>query len=101
MKASQLLREAKLFLVVQRNLPGICRALCQASRQRARIPYAARMRVTDHIRSLLGPYAYLEGWLIHKAGIAPSEVYRNPEKLLATRLAWVDDLILYFESKGD
>lgn len=118
MKASELLRAAKPILVRTREseiFTGICSALIDAAYS---TPYAlqsdaharavraaldAKDRVRSRIRRLLNGRHYLFDWLTWHGHVTPV-VLNTPEgwrKLRVTRLAWIDDLIVYFESKGD
>jgi hypothetical protein len=53
--------------------------------------------VHDRIENLLGGDGiYLYHWLWDRHGI---EALANPEQLRETRLAWIDDMIKYWENK--
>lgn len=107
MKASDLLRLARELLVgvpVIHTWLGLCHALHVATDQnRARDPIDAHDRAQERIYELLRPHAYLQNWLMANGYIDSLEI-RTDEgaaMLRATRLAWIEDLIAYFEERGD
>lgn len=62
------------------------------------------LRVTDHINTLLGEHVMLNSWIAHRLGIRMSYGkldFDTEDKLHRTRLAWLADLIDYYESQGD
>lgn len=107
MKASDILRLAREVLEripVTHTWEGICYALhVAADANIQRMPVAAHDRAQARIYELLGSHAYLQNWLVANGHIDSLEI-RTEEgaaMLRATRLAWIDDLIAYFEEQGD
>ena len=66
------------------------------------IDYASA-RVALRIGDLLGNSRWLTSWLVQNKHATRKEIdtAKGRDKLLQTRLAWVDDMIRYFEKQGD
>ncbi len=93
MKASKALREAR-SRIEDGNKRYICLALgCVSDKEAAR-------RAQRRIWSLLHPEPTLERWLMSK-GVILTSTTLPIEKLRQTRLNWIDDMIKYFEARGD
>lgn len=93
MKASEALREARLRIEAG-SKRYICLALdCVQDK-------AAAKRAQRRIWSLLHPEPTLERWLMCK-GVILTNCALPLEKLRQTRLNWIDDMIKYFEDRGD
>ena len=101
MKASKLLKKRASSLPQVKGITSVFRA----RRFAGGCDTAARdtlYRVRDHVRALLNGRPTLESRLIKKHGIEIScGDLEHMKKLRQTRLAWIDDLIAYFESQGD
>ena len=55
-------------------------------------------KLNYHITDLLDGLGSLSEWLYREHGIDP---YYDTTKMQATRLAWMNDMIAYFKSKGE
>jgi hypothetical protein len=101
MKASELLiltrenyaspkrKSSYICSVVDRVCPNNKKAQC------------ARDKVVNHIQRLLGRHYTLGRWLQEKGFVPPNNIDNYDPRMIATRLAWLDDMIQYFETKGD
>ena len=100
----RLAREILVGVPVADTWSGICHALHVAADQNMwRSPVDAHDRAQGRIYELLRPHAYLQNWLTANGHIDSLEI-RTEEgaaMLRATRLAWIEDLIAYFEERGD
>ena len=94
MKASEVLKAARKRVEDGRST-YICFAL-----EDTLLDEAAIWRATSRILHLLHPYSSLEGWLQGKKHARHAWV-GGGKKLKQTRLNWIDDLIKYFEARGD
>ena len=101
MKASEVLRKAKKKLWNGRGewlrspkTRYICYAVDEVS---CHDSACAVERVLIHISKLLNHYGTLEKWLYVYHHISS----QSTRKMQRTRQLWVDDMIKYFESKGD
>jgi hypothetical protein len=100
-----LLRQAKVELKkydVSNTYIGICGCIYDAAISHGGLkgdgPVAvAHKEVSDRIYDLLRGHAWLNGWLWGQHSIDPES---NPKMLRATRLAWIDDMIKYWEVHG-
>ena len=70
--------------------PGMCPATTTQGR-----------KVIAHINHLLDGYSTLSEWLSEKHGIVAFAFSDNATQLQETRLAWMDDMIAYWEAKGE
>ena len=99
MKTSQVFIRAKNFLSTgptdygDRKTEYICYAI-----DRTRCSKTDKDRARDIIMDLLDDNYTLGSWLRHVKGI---ENDRHNPKMQATRHAWIDHLIEYYESIGD
>jgi hypothetical protein len=104
----QLLKRAKVHLnamTMAWYTVGVCYCVQRAAsdminatvndHRRLDIANAARL-VKQLIRRRLGCYIYLQDWLETEHGIKWLD---DLPKLHATRLAWIDDMIKYWENK--
>lgn len=104
MKTSKLLAQARPS-VENGDTRYICLAIARLLNKKRRLTRSdiqAARRARDHIMTLLHPCISLEQWLT-KRGVktwAVTDPVRRT-KLRQTRLNWMDDLITYFEAKGD
>ncbi len=57
--------------------------------------------IKDKIADLIGHEFSLKDWLVINDHATWEEIYDNPEKMQQTRYNMIDDLIAYYESKGD
>ena len=95
-KASEILREARV-LIEDWTFEFICHAVDQVVAGKK-----AKRRVKKHIGDLLYPSTTLEGWLeTHYPRPSKIPYCRSFDRMRITRLAWIDDMIRYFERKGD
>ncbi len=104
MKTSKLLAQARP-LVENGDTRYICLAIARLldkKRRPTRPEIQAARRARDRIMTLLHPYISLEQWLTRR-GVRVRAVAdpARGAKLRQTRLNWIDDLITYFEAKGD
>ncbi len=98
-RASDVLKEARLY-VRNRKFEFVCHAVSKVARTGADLK--AVRRVENRIKLLLGPHFTLDSWLKEHhqelLKVSHSEYFK---KTRLTRLAWIDDMIKYFEGKGD
>lgn len=90
-----ILRQVRNHIKVKRYT-YICLAIseCMGSDKER---HAAR----EYVNSLLEGYSSLQFWLLAENHITNDEIYKQPERLRATRLAWIDWMIAYWTEKGN
>ena len=78
----------------------VCLALMVAIGRPINIPQdSPYWIVRSHITTLLGGNAFLETWLINNKFVTGYEL-QDTRRLQATRIAWVNNMIKHFKSKG-
>jgi hypothetical protein len=95
MKPSEALRLARDNLMVSKDSwPFICNALYDLDTPSAREAEA-------HIEDLLFPYKTYNDWLKYNHPERYSKYEQTSGARLEARLLWIDDMIEYWESKGE
>jgi len=59
------------------------------------------MKLRDDISERIEGSFSLEDWIVYKGYSTHKEIKANPQKMQQTRYNMIDDMILYYESKGD
>ena len=105
MKPSEILEESKQYIwdgVLEKG--NTTRYICVAVRHLGLMHGALESTnytiVLNHIQDSLDGHPVLENWLHKVHLITYTETSNNQSKVQATRLAWMDDMIAYFKSKG-
>jgi len=95
MKPSEALRLARDKLMDTKDRwPFICNALLKLNTPGAREAQA-------HIEDLIFPYKTYNDWLKHNHPEWYSKYEQTPGAPLESRLCWIDNMIDYWESKGE
>lgn len=107
MKTSKALKIVKQHVAKSVGEDGfkfICHATDAAERLYL-ISYTNAVEIKQHICVLLGWCDSLDNWLMHYCNINTSaggiSANQRFNKLQTTRHAWINDMIAYFEAKGD
>jgi hypothetical protein len=58
-------------------------------------------KALEHIDDLLFPYATYRAWLKNHDAERYEKYVRTPGASIEARLCWIDDMIEYWESKGE
>ncbi len=105
-KAAERIRnhEERYICFAIKTVCGFYKAFTPGWRGFYREHRAAMETTLGHIRNLLGNHTSLEHWLAerfpeHKDNLIKHRDWVN-QPLRETRLAWIDDMIRYFEGKG-
>lgn len=85
-------------MLVEREARGICYATHRVTEVRPDLRKAA-VSLRAYIRDALDPYTYLEGFVAAKVGREVIGVFEQRERMLTTRLAWIDWIIEQYESQ--
>lgn len=100
MKPSMLLTKVRKNYVanIKKHSPFICVHVDELGKNYPLVRYT----VLNHIRELLDDSTTLGAWLLNNSYLKikdyPLTTY-DP-RMIATRLAWLDDMIKHFKSKG-
>jgi hypothetical protein len=94
MKPSEALRLAQDILSSQKCWCFICRALQD-------IDTPGALKAQAHIRELLEPHSTYEAWLKYHDAEWYKKYVSTPGAPLEARLCWIDDMIEYWESRGE
>lgn len=97
-----ILKRAKKHLKKPKNVYGICNSVqittikLMSRLTQNEIHYAysnARCDIICAIADSLEGGSFLENWLIERRNFSVKDLHTNPNKLLQTRLSWIDDMI--------
>jgi hypothetical protein len=94
LKPSEALRLARDNLSSQKRWCFICRTLQD-------IDTPGALKAQAHIRDLLAPHDTYGMWLLYHDKAWYKKYESTPSARLDARLCWIDDMIEYWESKGE
>ena len=77
------------------NKAGLCRALA-CSGADTRTERSALSIISERLEDV----SWLDDWIVTKGYATVKEIRANPDRLRATRIAWLDSLIAEFDAKA-
>jgi hypothetical protein len=110
LKSSEILRKARVLLPdgsYQYNTDDWSCYICDCIRMIERDVDCTEntglkcMNLRGYISERIEGSFSLEDWIVYKGYSTHKEIKANPQKMQQTRYNMIDDMILYYESKGD